>query len=199
MSNDFYDILMKRRSVYGLDDKVELSEPEIIELVNHAVKYCPSAFNSQSSRVLVLFNDHHRKFWDLTAAELKKVTPPDRFPATAEKIKAFAAARGTVLFFEDENIVKGLQKSFPLYKDKFPVWSEQADGILAFAVWCLFAENNIGASLQHYNPLVDGFVRTEWQIPENWKLIAQMPFGRKIAEPGSKEILPLEPRIKIFS
>ena len=40
---DFYDVMTLRRSNYSLDDRVELSEPQIMELINHAVKQCPSA------------------------------------------------------------------------------------------------------------------------------------------------------------
>ena len=95
--------------------------------------------------------------------------------------------------------MRTLQNNFPLYKDKFPVWSEQGNAILQYAVWCLLADNGIGASLQHYSPLVDSFVHKEWQAQENWKLIAQMPFGRITGEPGPKDYLPLETRVKIFS
>ena len=196
---DFYDVMTLRRSNYSLDDRVELSEPQIMELINHAVKQCPSAFNSQSARVIVLFNEHQQKFWNLTLKELEKVTPKDKLANTEKKIASFAAARGTILFFEDEDVIKGLQNNFPLYKDKFPVWSEQGNAILQYAVWCLLADNGIGASLQHYSPLVDSFVHKEWQAPENWKLIAQMPFGRITGEPGPKDYLPRETRVKIFS
>lgn len=196
---DFYDVMTLRRSNYSLDDRVELSEPQIMELINHAVKQCPSAFNSQSARVIVLFNEHQQKFWNLTLKELEKVTPKDKFANTEKKIASFTAARGTILFFEDEDVIKGLQNNFPLYKDKFPLWSEHGNAILQYAVWCLLADNGIGASLQHYSPLVDSFVHKEWQAPENWKLIAQMPFGRITGEPGPKDYLPLETRVKIFS
>lgn len=199
MSSSFYEILVKRRSNYSLDSKLELAEPAIIELINHAVKHSPSAFNSQSARVLILFNQHHQKFWDLTLEELKKVTPPAHFSNTTAKINSFAAARGTILFFEDKNIIQGLQHDYPLYQDKFPVWSEQSNGMLQFAVWSLLAENNIGASLQHYSPLADTFVHQEWEIPTSWKLIAQMPFGHIAVMPDPKDFLPLEARVKIFS
>ncbi len=197
--SDLFDAIVRRRSIYSLDDKVELSEPQIMELINHAVKHCPSAFNSQTARISVLFNIHHHAFWELTLKELQKVTPKERFPATKQKIAGFAAARGTILFFEDQEPVRNLQKSFPLYKESFPVWSEQSNAMLQYAAWCLLADNDIGASLQHYSPLIDNAVRKEWKIPEDWKLIAQMPFGRITEEAAPKDFLPLENRVKIFS
>ena len=70
--------------------------------------------------------------------------------------------------------------------------------MLQFALWCLFAEHNIGASLQHYSPLVDAFVQKEWLISPEWQLIAQMPFGNITATPDEKDFLPLAERIKTF-
>ena len=55
-----------------------------------------------------------------------------------------------------------------------------------------------GASLQHYNPLIDETVLKEWQLPETWELIAQMPFRVPLQEPGAKEFNPIEERVRIF-
>jgi predicted oxidoreductase (fatty acid repression mutant protein) len=41
-------------------------------------------------------------------------------------------------------------------------------------------------------------VKKEWNVPSNWKLIAQMPFGNPTAQPGDKEFKPLEDRIKFY-
>ena len=46
----------------------------------------------------------------------------------------------------------------------------------------------MGASLQHYNPLIDDEVRRVWNLSDDWKLIAQMPFGVPVAQPGFKAV-----------
>lgn len=89
--------------------------------------------------------------------------PEQAFAATEQKIDSFAAGAGSILFFEDMAVVKGLQEQFPLYADNFPIWSEQASGIAQFAVWTALAQENVGASLQHYNPLIDTQVQKEWE------------------------------------
>ncbi|MGO3540676.1 MAG: nitroreductase family protein [Latilactobacillus curvatus] len=61
--------------------------------------------------------------------------------------------------------------------ENFPTWSEQASGMAQYATWLALAEKNVGASLQHYNPVIDEAVTAKWNIPSNWKLRAQMPFG----------------------
>ena len=43
------------------------------------------------------------------------------FAKTEEKIdNSFACGYGTVLFFEDQTVVKGLQEAFPSYQENFP-------------------------------------------------------------------------------
>lgn len=199
MDKKFYDLLVKRRSIYALSNKITLSEKDVSELVKHALKYAPTAFNSQSGRIIALYNKNHKKFWDITLTALEKVTPPERFPSTVQKISSFAAGFGTLLFFEDEKVVLKLQQEFPLYKDKFPEWSLESNGMLQFAVWCLLADNDIGASLQHYSPLIDDEVRRQWKISDNWKLIAQMPFGHIEKEADEKTFLPLDERIRFYN
>ena len=44
-----------------------------------------------------------------------------------------------------------------------------------FAIWTMLEDAGLGASLQHYNPLIDEKVQNEWKLNPNWKLIAQMP------------------------
>lgn len=198
MDSHFRKLLELRRSNYSLGNHPDLSQAEINALIADAVMYTPSAFNSQSARVVTLYGDEHHKFWNLTLQALKVLTPAEKFKSTEQKISSFAAGCGTVLFFEDTTTVKDLQHRFPLYSRNFPVWSEQSNAMLQFALWCLFAEHNIGASLQHYSPLVDAFVQKEWLISPEWQLIAQMPFGNITATPDEKDFLPLAERIKTF-
>lgn len=66
---------------------------------------------------------------------LRKVVPADAFKATEEKINTFKSGYGTILYFEDQEVVKSLQEQYALYKDNFPVWSLQSSGMLQFVVW----------------------------------------------------------------
>ena len=129
---------------------------------------------------------------------LRKIVPAENFAATEAKIDSFAAGAGTVLFYEDQNVVAGLQQQFAAYADNFPIWSEQACGMAQFAVWTALAEAGIGASLQHYNPLVDEVVRKHWGVHGNWQLRAQMPFGSNEAPFGEKTFIDDAERFRVF-
>lgn len=199
MQMQFWDAVKQRRTYYSLSKERVTSDERIEEIVGEAVKHVPSSFNSQSARVVILLGDQHDRLWNITISELKKIVPPESFPATEEKITvAFLSGYGSVLFFEDTSIIDGLQQQFPAYRDNFPVWSNQSSGMLQFAIWSGLELEGWGASLQHYNPVIDDSVKAAWNIPANWKLIAQMPFGKPVAQPGSKEFQPLAGRVKLF-
>jgi len=194
----FNNAIENRRSCYQLTAEVTISDEQLQQLIEHSIKYTPSAFNSQSSRVVILKGKEHKALWQITAEALRSIVPTDAFHETEKKINSFAAAYGSILFFEDLDTIQSLQEQFSLYADKFPDWSEQHSGILQFIIWTALAEVGIGASLQHYNPLVDNQVRERWGLPQSWKLIAQMPFGKNSVPPAEKEFLPMEERLRVF-
>ncbi|WP_027415108.1 nitroreductase family protein [Aneurinibacillus terranovensis] len=198
MAKDFYTAIENRRTFYGISKEAVISDERIQEVVNHAVKHTPSSFNSQSARVVVLLGEQHDKLWDITKETLRRIVPTNEFAPTEQKMDAFRSGYGTVLFFEDENVVKSFQEQFALYKDNFPIWSQQSSGMLQYVVWTSLEIEGFGASLQHYNPLIDDEVKKEWNIPSEWKLIAQMPFGKPTAPASEKAFQPLEERVKVF-
>lgn len=198
MQNKFLELAEKRRSIYNLGDKKVLSEEKITEIVKEAVKHCPTAFNSQSGRVVVLFGENHQKLWNICVECLRKIVPEAAFANTEKKLASFAAGYGTILYFIDDETTQKLQADFPTYKDNFPVWAEQANGMLQYMIWTALAEENVGASLQHYNPLIDDEVRKNWDIPASWRLIAQMPLGSIEAPAGEKTFLPIDMRVKVY-
>ncbi|WP_040462079.1 nitroreductase family protein [Haloplasma contractile] len=199
MATDFLKAIKERRSYYEIGDQKDVSEERIEEIIEEAVLHTPSAFNSQSARVVVLFNDHHKKLWDLTKETLREIIPKNDYGSTEVKINtSFRSGYCTVLFFEDVEVIESLQDKYDLYKDKFPLWSMQSNGMLQHVVWTALEDEGLGASLQHYNPLIDEKVKEEWEIPDHWTLMAQMPVGSKEGKPGEKEFESIDQRLKVF-
>lgn len=189
---------VQRRSIYSLNSKINLSYQQITSLIELALKHAPTAFNSQSARLIVLYGKSYQKLWDITLRALSKVTPPEKFPQTVTKINSFKQGVGTILFFEDYKIVEQLQQKYPLYAENFPKWSEQSNAMLQYMIWLLLSEHKIGASLQHYNLLIDDEIHHTFKIPKSWHLIAQMPFGGIAHKAEEKNFAPLNSRLKIF-
>ncbi len=198
MSRNFLEAIKNRRSIYSIGKQEIVSKERIKEVVDEVILHTPSAFNSQNTRVVILFDKQHEKLWEITKEALRKIVSEDAFADTSNKIDSFKAGYGTVLFFEELDTVKSLQEKFALYKDNFPIWSVQSGGMNQFALWTALEDEGLGASLQHYNELIEGEVKNTWNIEDSWKLVAQMPFGNVVEKAGEKEFMPLEERIKVF-
>lgn len=197
MTEEFLKALQKRRSIYAISGEQTVPEDKVEEIVSRAVQYVPSAFNSQSGRVVLLFGKNHAKLWDIVRKELQKIVPAERFAPTEEKIRSFEAGYGTILYFDDTSVTDGFAQKFSTYRDNFGPWAQQSSGMLQLAIWTALEAEGLGASLQHYNPLIDEQVHSEWKLPQNWKLIAEMPFGAVAAPAGEKESMPVEERLKV--
>ncbi|KAI8589507.1 Nitroreductase-like protein [Geranomyces variabilis] len=196
-TDQFLSAIKTRRTIYTLSKESPISDARIQEIVETAMHHTPSSFNSQSNRAVVLFGANHDKLWSIVLEVLKAIVPADAFPATQARIGGFANAYATVLFFEDNADIEKMQAAFPTYQDRFPGWSLQSSGMLQGYVWTALALEGLGASLQHYSPLIDERVRAEWNIPAKWTLLAQMPIGKPTAPAGDKTFKPISELVHV--
>lgn len=187
-----------RRSIYALTDTLPVSEQAIIDAVEHAILHTPSSFNSQTTRIIVLFGAEHQKVWDIAEANLRKIVGDGDFSSTEQKMDSFRAGVGTALLFEDEIGVKALQEQFPLYADNFPVWAEHTNAMHQYAIWTALSEMGVGATLQHYAPVFEQDVAKAFEVPASWQLIAQMPFGGIGALAGDKSFDSVSERVRVL-
>ena len=171
MDSKLLEIEKNRRSIYALGKNIAIEESELIELISEIVKNAPSAYNSQTGKILLLLNENHSDLWDIVENTLREKMGPDRdFTATKAKMDMFKASYGTILYFENNNKVKELQETFPSYADKFPQYSEHSSAIIQILIWMGLAEQNIGANIQHYNPIIDEAINDRWDIPKGYEL-----------------------------
>lgn len=198
MSGDFREALKNRRSCYELNDTSPIGNEQIREILEFALLNVPSSFNCQSTRLALLLGVYHKRFWDVVLEALRNHVKPEEFEETKQRNDAFAAGYGTVLFYEDQGVVEDLKNAFPNYSDKFPQWSEHTSAMHQLAVWTMLEEAGFGASLQHYNPLIDEKVASIWHIDPKWRLIAQMPFGGIANKPAPKEKQPLNISLRVL-
>ncbi|KAL7344496.1 hypothetical protein BJY59DRAFT_644410 [Rhodotorula toruloides] len=158
-----------KRSLFGRD----LSK--IIEIVQTAIKHGPSAFNTQSSRAVVLFGSKHEKFWNTAEERFKAAVSAEFFAQISPKLLQMKDAYG------------------------LPPWSENAHGIVSYIIWTALYAEGLGASLQHYTELVQEDVEEMFQVPSTWKLRANLVFGAPTVPPMEKTFQPLEDRVKVFA
>ena len=198
-TDEFLSKFSERRSVYTLSGESTISDERLEELVQEVLLAAPSAFNTQSTRIVVLLSDQHRKLWDIVHAALKPFVEGEQAVVTATKIKGFQRAYATILFFEDPRPYEPLA-SFKIYADKFESWRDQTNAMHQLLLWTAISSEGLGGNLQHYNPLVDDEVKKAWSIDADWKLLSQLVIGKPVGDPPApKEKKSVGDRYRIIS
>lgn len=197
---EFLQALKNRRSIYNLGTNVNLSNEEITSIISDCLKHSPSAFNYPTTNVIIAFGEKHQQIWQITTDILKEklAKKEETFAVAQNKINKFKAGVGTILFFEDTEIINELKETYAMYAENFSTWSNQANGMLQNNIWTALSQANIGANLQHYNPLIDDKIKELFSIPDTWKLTAQMPFGSIEAQANEKYIEDISTRLKVY-
>ncbi|WVF65617.1 hypothetical protein IAT40_000347 [Kwoniella sp. CBS 6097] len=183
-----------RRSYYVINNKCPYKQKDIVTLVQRCLLHTPSMFNMQSTRVVILFGDHHRKLWDLVSLslgdEILRKRPNvayQHFDTVKDKINTLKKGYGTILFFEDDAVVDETARQYPAYEPRLRTWASQSSAMAQCAVWLALTELplRVGTTLQHYFPnRVE--MQKIWNIPQGWEMTGQMPFGGIEAELPSK-------------
>ncbi|MFT9266622.1 nitroreductase family protein [Oenococcus sp.] len=198
IDHSYLELLKSRRSIRTIGKNVNYSKEEITDLVEQVIKESPTAFNNQTVRSIILFGKSSDLVWKIIAERLKAEVPnQEAYEQTKAKIDAFKAGFGTILYFSDQPTIEKDMAQFTLYKDNFRDWSEQGLGGAEINVWTALANVGLGASLQHYNPLIDDQIKQAFQVPDGWILRAQMPFGSIEAPADDKDYLADDLRFKV--
>ena len=186
---EFRDAVSARRSEYMLDSQ-GVDVDAVVSALRGIAGKVPSAFNAQSARAFVLTGEDHRAFWGIVEDVLRERSrDPERFETTRAKLAGFSAAAGTVLFYEIDQKTEELMEMHPGYRDLFPQWAEHGNAMMQFAFWTAIADMGLGANIQHYNPIIDSRVSEAFGIPDGYRLVAQMVFGRVVTPAGPKDKL----------
>ena len=203
MSLTFLADLAKRRSFYKLTDKTSFyRQSDMILAIRDAMKFTPAAFDMPTTHVVVAFNEKNAQLWqavrDVFAKKLAK--KPNMLQSFNQRVDGLAGGIGTILFYQDVSMVKDLKETYAMYAAEFADWSMQECGMVQLNIWSALANINVGANLQHYNPDIDDAMKKMFDVPDDWKLISQMPFGTPTEGPQKPLDYdkPMDDRIKVF-
>ena len=197
MSN-FTDLIKQRRTTYAIGNKTELTHEEIVDRIREIAQDVPSANNSQTTRVVVLFGEDNVKLWDHIYNVQKDVMQRPMWDMMSNVMQGAKGGVGTILFFEDQGAIeKGIGKGA-----RADVYKQHNDANMQYALWLGLAELGLGASLQHMNiGFEQGFdksIKEMFDLPENYEMIAQMPFGSIEAAPGEKEYIDSNEQVRVI-
>lgn len=188
---DYIEIIKKRRSYYNLSEDVDLTNEEIKYLVEDVMNITPSHMNAETTRIVLLFDDKSKDFWT-------RVNETFDNSINEEKFHGFYHAKGTVLIFIDMNEIWDQEINMPDYSDYFETWGHHSAAMLQLNLWQALRDEGIGASNQHYNPVIDEWVKEDYDLPDHWELVAQMPFGKIEEEPYPKDKKPIEEKLIVI-
>lgn len=92
----FFKAVQSRRTIHALEHSSPISDARIQEIVKETVKHVPSAFNSQTARLVVVLNKEHTKLWEIIIEVYKLMLPADKFEYAKGRLEGFRKAYGTV-------------------------------------------------------------------------------------------------------
>jgi predicted oxidoreductase (fatty acid repression mutant protein) len=101
-TSSLLELVKTRRTYYGLKAESPISDDAIERIVEDSVLHVPSSFNTQTSRVVLLLKEEHKKVWDIAISAMEGLVAAGALPqeayesSTKPKLNAFRAAYGTV-------------------------------------------------------------------------------------------------------
>ncbi|KIY00231.1 uncharacterized protein Z520_03916 [Fonsecaea multimorphosa CBS 102226] len=198
----FLDLVKGRRSIYTLSQESTIPDSKVEEIVKFAVTWAPSTYNVQSARAVVLFKENHAQLWDIVKKHMDQVPLDEGMRGYMNgRIAGWKGSYGTVLWFEDQTALDGLGEKNPMVKPMLTEWSDHSTGMHQFIVWTALEAEGLGANLQHFNfhPGITADIKSTFDIPEAWKLKAQLVFGKPTGGPQDKTFEPIEKRVMVKS
>ena len=114
------------------------------------------------------------------------------------RLEGFRAGTGTILFFEDSDLIKAQQQQFPMFASGFPTWSLHASGMAQIYTWAALEAEGYGANLQHYGNLTGETLKRVYNLPESYEIQSEMVFGHPEAPAGAKDYIPDEERVVVY-
>jgi uncharacterized protein len=96
-SKPFLDAVESRATIYAITNESTIPDARIQEIVTFAVKNCPSAWNVQSARAVILLKGDHQKLWDIAAEVFSTALPEEVYKShISPRIAGFRGGYGSV-------------------------------------------------------------------------------------------------------
>lgn len=194
----FTQLVKSRRTRYAIGNNADVTKEEVVARLREVAKEVPTAFNSQTSRLVVVFGEDNEKLWGHILDVQKEVLQGEMWDMMSGVMQGAKGAFGTILFFEDLDAVAAM----PVQGARGEAYKQNNNANLQYAAWLALTELGLGASLQHMNvghaEAYDRSILEMFNLPANYELIAQMPFGSIEGEAFPKEYIADEERVQVI-
>ncbi|KAH7129138.1 Nitroreductase-like protein [Dactylonectria macrodidyma] len=196
MTDRFLADIKSRRTCYSLEAKSPISDERIVEIAREVTKHTPSSFNCQATRLVILLRDEHLKFWEIAKQCFKATLHEAAYKDYEKKLCQRQAAYGTILLFEDLDVIRDFQARNTRFTWHLLQFSEHNNAMQAFNLWTALSLEGLGCNLQHINPVIDQRLVGQWGISPQWSLKAQLVFGTPTGAPAhDKTFVPTDDRL----
>ena len=196
--SQFTDLVQSRRTRYAIGNNTELTKEEITARLREVAREIPTASNSQTSRLVLVFGENNEKLWGHILDVQKDVMPAEMWEMMSGVMLGAKGAVGTVLFFEDLDAVEAM----PAKGERAETYKQHNNANVQFATWLALTELGLGASLQHMNvghkEGYDKSILELLDLPANYELVAQMPFGSIEGDANPKEYIADDVRVQVI-
>lgn len=183
----FFDTLKLRHSNYSLIKDSMLSDSQLIKFIEKCIYFHPSAFNVQSTRIVILLNDNVYRLWDHVLGIIPKEMPQ----ILVDELKNCREAYATILFFDDINATKRESEERHMSIENFESWALQSMAMLQSVIWNGLSYIGYGVNIQHFNKELDEYVKKTFSLQNHWKLLAQMNIGLFSKKAANRTRLPI--------
>ena len=192
------ELVKNRRSQYAIGNNTDLTNEEIAERITQIVRDVPTASNSQTTRIAIVFGEENVKLWDHILDVQKDVMPEEMWGMMSGVMEGAKGGVGTILFFEDLDAVEKM----PTSPARVEVYKQNNNANAQYATWLALTDLGLGGSLQHmnvgYEQGFDKSVKELLGLPERWEMQAQMPFGSIEGENEPKEYIADSERVVVI-
>lgn len=192
------ELVKNRRSQYAIGNNTDLTNDEIAARITEIVRDVPTASNSQTTRIAIVFGEENVKLWDHILDVQKDVMPEEMWGFMSGVMEGAKGGVGTVLFFEDLDAVDKM----PTSPSRVEVYKQNNNANAQYATWLALTDLGLGGTLQHmnvgYEQGFDKSVKELLGLPERWEMQAQMPFGSIEGESAPKEYIADSDRVVVL-
>ena len=192
------ELVKNRRSQYAIGNNTDLTNEEIAERITEIVRDVPTASNSQTTRIAIVFGEENVKLWDHILDVQKDVMPEEMWGMMSGVMEGAKGGVGTIIFFEDLDAVEKM----PTSPARVEVYKQNNNANAQYATWLALTDLGLGGSLQHmnvgYEQGFDKSVKELLGLPERWEMQAQMPFGSIEGENEPKEYIADSERVVVI-
>lgn len=104
-TSTLFDLVKSRRTYYALKSESPVPNSVIETIVKDAVLHVPSSFNTQTTRVVLLLKEEHKKLWNAALSIMEGLVTAGKLPKemfennTKPKLEGFRNGYGTVCWF----------------------------------------------------------------------------------------------------